>query len=450
MVNGSRSRFKSQWQERAAHRRTESDWATTEVVLQGDKKKKTEADEEALSPGSIMKLALGERFKSVDLYIANSGDSRMRPSSRTAWQRKLCKVLVDVCLPDGSTKINPSAIKEAPNHLLYLKLEVNGNRTLIGNVLQWREIGFVVEIKGLKNEVIRKHFAINLRSKRFQRSSSKRSTVAEYDFPDYDQHICCGGCYSGCSPVAWAQVFGYYDRRARWSPDFYSPNIYGDNSKVAPLTMEDEVKPFVEDIRSQVQTFCKGDQGSTYTSKMRLIAPWFRARQGSNTWVASFLEKRKKRSSGPSSVQRGSRSWIESKGASYIKNGYPVVFGFNTESKSGHSAVATKYKETTRRYRHCENKQTGWWWGRRTKTDCSWRTAYDYEFYLHYGWGGSNNKWQEVNPTDAHVAYITKWWISMITFHSRSFLSLTSFCMVNALLNILNVDLCLGFSIQSK
>ncbi len=49
MVNESRSRFKSQWQERAAHRRTKSDWATTEVVLQGDKKKKTEADEEALN-----------------------------------------------------------------------------------------------------------------------------------------------------------------------------------------------------------------------------------------------------------------------------------------------------------------------------------------------------------------------------------------------------------------
>ncbi|KAL9986486.1 hypothetical protein ACROYT_G000641 [Oculina patagonica] len=138
---------------------TKSDWATTEVVLQGDKKKKTEADEEALSPGSIVKLALGERFKSVNVYRANSGHggSRMRPSSRATWQRKLCKVLVDVCLPDGRIKINPSAIKEATNHLLFLKLEVNGNRTFVGNVLQWREIGFVVEIKGLKNEVLKKH-----------------------------------------------------------------------------------------------------------------------------------------------------------------------------------------------------------------------------------------------------------------------------------------------------
>ena len=48
--------------------------------------------------------------------------------------------------------------------------------------------------------------------------------------------------------MAWAQVFGYFDRHARWFPDFFSPNVYRDSSKVAPLTMEDEVEPFVEDI----------------------------------------------------------------------------------------------------------------------------------------------------------------------------------------------------------
>ncbi len=207
----------------------------------------------------------------------------MRPSSRATWQRKLCKVLVDVCLPDGSIKINPSAIKDAPNHVLFLKLEVNGNRMFVGNVLQWREIGFVVEIKGLKNEVIKEHFAINLHSKRFRRCTTKGSISLESEFPDYDQHMCCGGCYSGCSPVDWAQVFGYFDRRATWQPHIFSPTIYGDRSTVAPLKMKDKVKPLVEDIKSQVQTRCKGDQGSTYTSKMRLIAPLFRARQGSNT-----------------------------------------------------------------------------------------------------------------------------------------------------------------------
>ena len=124
----------------------------------------------------------------------------MRPSSRSEWQQKLCYVLVEVCLPDGiSTEVNPSAIKETPNQLLYLKLEVHSDRAFVGKVLRWREIGFAVEIKGSKNEVIRKHFAIDLHSKRVRRSPwttvFEKSVPFENDFPDYDQHTCCNDCH---------------------------------------------------------------------------------------------------------------------------------------------------------------------------------------------------------------------------------------------------------------
>ncbi|KAJ7380279.1 hypothetical protein OS493_010995 [Desmophyllum pertusum] len=375
--------------------------------FKGGERKETDVDEEALSPGSIVKVALGERFKSVDVYITSSGNSRLRPSSRSNWQQKLCQVLVDVCHPNGTTKVNPSAIKETPNHLLYLKLEVHGNRAFVGNVLEWREIGFVVEIKERK-EVIKKHFAIDLHSNRFRRSVILGEVSAEKNnFPDYDQHKCCGSCYSGCGPVAWAQIFGYYDRKAATPNSIFSSTIYGDSSTKAPLHLTDEVKRFVEDIRLQVKTFCNNGQGSTYTSNMHLIAPWFRPRQGSNSRVVSYLESRKKRSSDGSSVVRGGRSWIQSKAAEYIKSGYPVILDFDFESEGGHSAVATRYKGTSRRNRHCKTKTTGWWVGKKTKTVCSWETAaYDYEFFLHYGWGGRNNKWQQVSPFGAHVAYI--------------------------------------------
>ena len=412
MVKNSLDSFKRQWRGRAAQRRSKVDWTTTEVLLKGRTTKKEKGtDEEVVSPGSNMKLALGQHFKSVDVFVTNSGNSRMRPNSRPEWQQKLCKVLVNVCLLDGSTKVNSSAIKETPNHLSYLQLGVHGNRTFVGNVLQWREIGFVIEIKGSKNEIVKKYFAINLHSKRFRRSSvgtPRKGISSENNFPDYHQHRCCGGCLSGCSPVAWAQVFGYYDRSASsYTNWFFSPNIYGDRSTKAPLRLTDAVKPFVEDIRSQVQTFCDEGAGATYPTKMHLIAPWFRSRQGSQAHVVSYLESRKRRSIGGATVQRGSRSWIESKGVEFLKTGYPVVFSFTMEDKSGHSVVATQYKERSRSYRHCENRKTGLWWGR-TKQDCSWRTAYDYEFFLHYGWGGSNNKWQKVSPYAAHVAYVTK------------------------------------------
>ena len=147
MVRDSVDNFKRMWRERAAHRGSQTDWITTEVLTKGGESFKREIDEKVLMPGSIVKVALGERVRSVSVYITNGGNTRMRPKSRSEWRQKLCKVLVDVCLLNGSSKVNPSAIKETTNHLSYLQLEVHGNRTFVGNTLQWREIGFVIEMK---------------------------------------------------------------------------------------------------------------------------------------------------------------------------------------------------------------------------------------------------------------------------------------------------------------
>ena len=46
--------------------------------------------------------------------------------------------------------------------LLYLQLRVHGNRTFLENTLQWREIGFVIEVKGRQKEMVKKYFEINL------------------------------------------------------------------------------------------------------------------------------------------------------------------------------------------------------------------------------------------------------------------------------------------------
>lgn len=294
--------------------------------------------------------------------------------------------------------VNPSAIQKTPNNLFYLKLEVHSNEKFVRTVLQELEIGFVVEIKGHKNEVVKKHFAINLHSKRFKRSSGgtpcRGSVCSEGNFSDYNQHICCGGCYSGCGPVAWTQVFGYYDRRAARPNSIFSSTIYGYSRTKAPLSLTNDVKSFVESIRSWVRTYCDDDQGTTETSKMHLIAPWFRARQGSKARVVSYLQSRKRRSTGGAIAGRGSRSWIESKGVRWLDSGYPVIFGFLTERKAGHFAVATKYQKTSRSYRHCEKKTTRLLllslllFGKKTKPVCFWKTAYDYKFFLHYGWGG--------------------------------------------------------------
>lgn len=116
--------------------------ASTVVVSEGEKKKKG-TDEEAISPGSIVRVALGEHFKSVHVYVTSYGDASL-DLWRSDWQQKLCKVLVDVCLLEGKPMVNPSAIQKTPNNLFYLKLEVHSNEKFVRTVLQELEIGFVV------------------------------------------------------------------------------------------------------------------------------------------------------------------------------------------------------------------------------------------------------------------------------------------------------------------
>ena len=415
MVKQDLNGFKRQWREWAAQKLSKSDWDSTEVISTGRERKNKQTVAEVLLPGSIVQLALGERFKSVYIYVTDSDNTRMRPGSRSRWQQKLCKVLLDVCLPDGSTKVSSSAVKEKPNHLSYLKLQVHANRTFVGNVLQWREIGFVVEINGRKNEVIKKRFALDLHPQRTRRSTwttlFQVSIPSEQEIPNYDQFICCPtsgqNCRSGSGAVAWAQVFGYYDRLAA-SPSFnstFSATLYGDSRKKAPLSMTDGVKSFVETIRPWLQTSCGG---MTSSSDMHRIAPWFRTRQGLKSRVESYLERRKRRNNG-ASVSQGGKSWIESSSVPWLNNGFPVVFEIGTASGSRHFAVATKYKQNSKQVRRCSSRTSGWWWWwwwKKSRETCRRHTEKHKEFFLRYGWGGHNNKWQRVIVYSAHVAHV--------------------------------------------
>ena len=262
---------------------------------------------------SIVLVAIGEYVRSVDVYVTNGGNSPIPLNTRSGWQQKRCNVVVDVCQLDGGTKVKSSAIRTKHNNFLYLQLRVHGNHTFVGDTLQWREIGFVIEIKGHQKQMVKKHFAIDLHSQRVRRSTCTRFCLGAISwrsnfFPDYDQHKCCGDCWSGCSPVAWAQVFGYYDSLGSIPSSPYSGSVYSDIYTMAPKKLDPhkkdpatmKVKSLVEDIHSH----------------------------------------------------------------------------------------------------------TGWFWGRRTKTVCSWKSDHSYQLYLHYGWGGSNNGWQTIDPYGAHVAYL--------------------------------------------
>ena len=65
-------------------------------------------------------------------------------------------------------------------------------------------------------------------------------------------------------------------------------------------------------------------------------------------------------------VEYASKSWIVSRGVEWLKKDYPVVFEFKM-ALGGHAVVAMRYTERVKKYRHCENTQTGWFWGEKNK-----------------------------------------------------------------------------------
>ena len=379
--------FQELWRKRANDRRTILDWGTTDTNKVRPKKG---PEAEALSPGSVAKVAIGEKFKSVYMYITTKRG--LDTKSRIKFHKRLCKVLIGVCLV-GTFKVNPLAVKKTPNNLFYLKLKVHENFTFVRKMLEGRELGFDIRIRIKPHQVIIKHYAIYLQAK-LARQYVPFGVItvpgADTEFPDYHQKICCSGCYSGCVPVAWAQVFGYFDRRASlFSPAYdwrFSASIYGengDNNVRAPKVLTAAVETFVEEIRQQVKTFCGGSDGTTgvtYSSNNRLILPWFQKRQ-SHANMVTFWQR--------------SADELTNLAKVGLDSGYPVVVEFLLSGPgTGHAVVATKYRTRLKEVLKCNGN------------NFVRVTVLEYEFYLHYGWGGNNNQWQTVEPYGVHIVYL--------------------------------------------
>ncbi|XP_032231081.2 uncharacterized protein LOC116614325 [Nematostella vectensis] len=206
----------------------------------------------------------------------------------------------------------------------------------------------------------------------------------EYDFPDYHQFK-YGGCQVGCGPVAWAQVFGYYDRVSGWSSSLYP---HGRAPKYL-YSNDNNLKKYIVSINKRMRTFCLGSSGATFPSGMKLVRDFFRARQGSGgIWSYTHWL----------SWAGVTKTWIRKKVSRAIKTyKYPVVVGIWTGG-SMHYAVATKYAVRSRKFRTCHKI-----WGR---WKCyPWRTQWEDDFYLHMGWGGTSNGWYTIHAFAAFVAH---------------------------------------------
>lgn len=394
------SKFNKEWQDLYKETKDSAEWTTEQILTE----KKQHANitryaEEALRPGSSVKVALGNRFSRVSIRVTGTGrNSSDDGEPLEEWQRRLCQVLDRVCL-NGSKKINKEAIEEAPNGISYIKLSVSDDKDGVRKILQNTEVEFVIEFHVSeygRHLLVRKRFAIDLSTNRKRRWSRwfSFSVPQEWRFPDYNQHRCCG-CLSGCGPVAWAQIFAYYDRLAHfWSSSGYSKDLYrcksgiltGSWACIAPRKMNTDVESYVQHIRSQVDTFCILGGGATthWDMKDSKLKSFYRSRQSGGT-IHGYT-------SWWSSLPGIYRKWIRNRAIAAVKQGYPAIVGF-WSGIAQHYAVATKYRYRYRKYRRCFLGICG-----------RWKYKYDHELYYHMGWGGSGNGWRTAKAFSAFVA----------------------------------------------
>ncbi|XP_078000546.1 uncharacterized protein LOC144453138 [Glandiceps talaboti] len=365
--------------------------------------------EEAISPGDDIQIPMNKMVTEVKIKVVPF-DMNLTKSDIKIWQHKLCKILLDVCKKEDPITVDVKKISINEKGRKMLALALHGDREYVIDVLDGRQVGFNLEIHLKKGKVILKRFGIDLtsvnRSKRHTRTKAwsewtYSSIHEEQLFPDYWQHQ-VGKCTSGCGPVAWAMVFGYYDRlahsdtphghsKALWRCD--DGGLSGSEECVAPATFNNQVRQYVEEIRGELDTFCLLDQGATPQWNMDHVEGFYCDRQGDSAYISTI-------NTGGLHGFLGAYSDQVAKTVinSLSPNGsqLPVIIGYRIGGNIvQHYAVATKLRRRSRRYRHC----VLWW--------CeNWKTEWDNDIFIHLGGQkGDGNAWHSCEAFFGAVAY---------------------------------------------
>jgi len=189
--------------------------------------------------------------------------------------------------------------------------------------------------------------------------------------PLYEQYK-FGNCQIGCGPVAWAILFGWADRQAAAGNSYWSPRwgIYRQDggtgaNDVAPLGMTKGIRKVIEELHTDVSTFCIAGSGATFPWDMPQAQNYLNPRTGTRVschWNSIGIhESRLRRYARDSIRDRGTPAII---GTGWLSH-YPVAYGYAWQ------------KRTVRKcFIFCWNE-----------------TVYDRWFYVNQGWGGSGNGW---------------------------------------------------------
>ena len=180
-----------------------------------------------LRPGDMVRIPLGSGFADVRIEFAGFKSRALDRNRawRNRWQKRLCRVLSDVC--DGarqSVRRNSKFFKRTSAGDRYIKIKVHPDEHFVRKQLQGHEVRFQVKLYGRQSRAaIAINYGIMLKSHQLRRGRSVKheqyfDVPHEEFFPDYTQHH-NGQCMTGSGPVAWAMVLGYYDNLVRRAPE---------------------------------------------------------------------------------------------------------------------------------------------------------------------------------------------------------------------------------------
>lgn len=116
------SEFNKEWIDLYRETKDSAEWTTEQVLFPEQKDANiTRYAEEALRPGSSVKVALGDRYSHLSIMVTGTGRNVSDNEPLDEWQRRLCEVLKDVCRDPGSKEVNRKIIQKTPNGISYIR-----------------------------------------------------------------------------------------------------------------------------------------------------------------------------------------------------------------------------------------------------------------------------------------------------------------------------------------
>ena len=298
----------AEWGSRAAEVARKDIWDENQVVISStDTNEVSSFTQGYAKPGDVIKVFVDNDTVSVKIKFTSESEAQTR-NDIELMQQALCQMVSDCDVDDDSTI---SLLQQTSVlHLNYMEVELSKD---IPDALNGsKSVDFELRVEKNSGEVSVKYYSLDLtrhRQKRKEYTSytswSVTSIPDEGYFPYYWQHTTSRNCKVGCGPVAWAMIFGYYDRRSHAKSYKYgkgsqylyrssSSGSYGSPVTVAPkypYSSDTRLRKYIERIASEVDTICIKGQGATQGYKMDRISGFFRVRNLYFIESRLFLDK---------------------------------------------------------------------------------------------------------------------------------------------------------------